>query len=1048
MQFEKKTLWDFFIDHARFTYVVVIALTLFGFFAIVQLPKESDPEVDIPIAVVVTPFPGASPLDVEELVTTPIEDKLARISGIDDMTSVSSNGLSSITVEFNIDTDRDTVIGDVKDAVDEVQVDLPGDAEDSVVSEVSTSDQPFLQISLGGPYSIPELTAYAKQIERIAEGVTGVSNIQVIGGRDEEIIVFVDKPSLDRFGISITDVTRAIQSANSDIPIGAIETGGEVFNLRFAGRLTDASDVARVPVGRRDGIPVFVSDIARVEAGYVQERTLSRMNPDNTVANSAVTLLAYKVRGGDIVDISSAVRAEIDRAIDTELPNNLTSIVLFDLAEYIQEDISSLSKNGFATVMLVFIILLFFLGLREAVIASLSIPLAFLMTFIYLLMSGLTINFMTLFSLILSLGILVDSAIVINEGIHAKREQGISSSDAAKLVVREYQWPLIAGTLTTVFAFVPMLLTSGIIGEYIKGIPITVSGVLVSSLFIALGVVTTISAGLLKKNVRREYTNGIMKTVIAVQKYITTRTDQLTAWYQVRIRALLESKKQRKYLRRWIIVAFVFSIAMPATGILKVNMFPTSNEPRFTIELEMPIGTPLAGTANVLEKIEHVLMEDSYVTSYVVNAGQSFSAGSTGGGLAENHVGYIDVILQEKNRPTSDEFVTRYETILKEQIRDGNIRVSQGTFGPPSEAPVLLTIRGNDLDILDTLARDVEALLQNTPGTQNITSSVVETNGEFVISVNRRLAERYGVSAGQVAGILRTAVNGSVATSINTIGEDVDIRVRYALNSNAGSLTEEKVYQTSLETINALTIATPEGNVPLASLATIDLEASRNTIRHKDGDRIAQVTSFAQTGSSAIEILGLVQAKIDTMDFPSGYTITIGGENEDINKSFADMFRAMILAVFLIASLLVLQFNSFRQSLIILFTIPLALIGVFPGLALLGLPLSFPGIIGIVALVGIVVNNAIILIDRINKEREDGTHIHDALVSAGKARLRPILLTTVTTVFGILPLAITQEVWRSLGFAIIFGLIGSTILTLVVVPVLYLRLYRKEDSSM
>ena len=475
-------------------------------------------------------------------------------------------------------------------------------------------------------------------------------------------------------------------------------------------------------------------------------------------------------------------------------------------------------------------------------------------------------------------------------------------------------------------------------------------------------------------------------------------------------------------------------------------MFPTSNEPRFTIELEMPIGTPLARTAEVLSEIETVLAEDEYVTSYVVNAGQAFNAGSASS-LAESNAGYIDAILQEDDRPKSSEFVSRYEEVLNERITDGKIRLSQGVFGPPSEAPVLVTVRGNDLTVLDSIAREVESLIEDLDGTQNINSSVVETNGEFVVYVNRRLAERFGVSAAQVAGILRTAVNGSVATSINNIGEDVDIRVRYALNPNAGSLTEEKVYQTSLETINALTIATPQGDVPLASLATIDLEASRNTIQHDDGDRIAKVTSFVAPGVSAFDILAQLQPAIDELEVPADYSITLGGENEDINQSFADMFRAMILAVFLIAALLVLQFNSFRQSVIILFTIPLALIGVFPGLALLRLPLSFPGFIGIVALVGIVVNNAIILIDRINKERERGKDIQDALVSAGKARMRPIILTTITTVFGILPLAITQEVWRSLGFAIIFGLIGSTVLTLVVIPVLYQRLYRKQISS-
>lgn len=1024
------TKWNFFIDHFRFTFIIVAAIVLFGVFAIFQLPKESDPDVDIPIASVVTVFPGASPLDVEELITNKIEDKLSRIAGIDTMTSVSRSGLSQITVEFDVDTERQKVVGDVNDAVDEVVAELPRDAEEPLVSEVDVSDQPFMSMSLGGPFTVPELTRAAKLIEDVVEGINGVSNIQVIGGQDEEIQVIVNKHALDTYGLSIRQVTGAIASANSDIPIGAIETAGERFNVRLSGRLKDVEAVGSVPVTSVNGVPVLLSDIADVRMGVTEAASLSRLSTDNVTSEAAVTLMAFKASGGDIVDTSRAIRKEIQTILENDLPEGMEFLVLIDFADFIQDDLRSLTRNGLATVFIVFLILLFFLGTREAVMAGIAIPLAFLMTFSFLLYVDISINFMTLFSLILSLGILVDSAIVINEGMNKKIRSGLEPFAAAKAVVHEYQWPLIAGTLTTVFAFVPMLLTSGIIGEYIRTIPVTVSAVLISSLFVALGIVTSISAVYAKKQQKKG------KDTVKQGRRAELLFNYLRKEYVVRVRTLLQERKQQRKVFWFSLLALLISFSFPMFGILKVNMFPTSNEPRFTIDFEMPIGTPVERTAEVMGNIEDELQKDSLIESYVVNVGSGSPMGG-GSSVGDAHKGYIEILLQEKNRPTSIEVVERYQDIF-DDFQPGVVRVSQGNFGPPQEAPVVVRIAGKQLDELDRLVGEFETILEDIPGTVNIRSSEEQTNGEFVLHVDRLHAERMGISTTDLALVLRNAINGTEATSINDEGDEVEIIVKYALNQSG----DEKSYRTDIDTVRSLTIATPTGDIPLSSLVDIRLEHSRFFIEHQDGDRISKVTAFTEEGTNAFEVFKIIEEKMKDLDIPTGYSVTLGGENEDINKSFADMFRAMILAVFMIAALLVLQFNSFKQSLIILFTIPLAMIGVFPGLALLRLPLSFPGIIGIVALVGIVVNNAIILIDAINNKRKEGKEIDDALLEAGSARIEPIILTTITTMFGLLPLAITEEVWRSLGFAIIFGLLCSTVLTLLVIPTLYKRLVK------
>lgn len=1035
-----KTIWDFFINHFRFTGILLVALVLFGFISIGQLPKESDPEVDIPIAAITTVFPGASPLDVEELVTNKIEDNLKGISGINTIDSTSRQGVSSITVELSAKVDRDDVMKDVDDAVESSKRDLPTDAEEPVITEISVNDQPFMQLSLGGPYAVSELTSFAKKVKDVAEQVSGVSNIQIIGGQDEEIKVIIDKARLDTYGLGIRQITNAIALANSDVPVGAIETAGEEFSLRLAGRLTNVDDIMNVPVASVQGIPVRVSDVASVQLGFTEQTSLSNVSNDNIQSTPAVTLLAYKTSGGDITQISAGIKSNIDTLIADEFPEGVDFVIVYDLGDYILNDLRSLSRNGLATIVIVFLILYFFLGLREAIIASLSIPLAFLMTFTYLNIIGYTINFMTLFSLILSLGILVDSAIVVNEAMSTHIRKGMEPFAAARTTVREYQLPLAAGTLTTVFAFVPMLLTSGMIGEFIRSIPVTVTGVLLSSLFVALGLVTTITAAVAK----RQLNKGSIQLGQEKKAKVAHRIDMLREKYKQIIRDVLSQKKLQKRIVRYTILAMIVSYSLPVIGVLKIEMFPTSNEPQFAIDVEMPIGSRLEDTQAVLKEIENELHKDEFVTSYVMNVGSASGMGSTGS-FSDSHKGNLVVNLVTSGRPTSKEFVDTYQKKLDTTINNGVIRVSQGNFGPPQEAPVVVTISGQELSVLDTLVADFEEVLTQIAGTQNIKSSVEQTNGEFVLYVDRNLVSRAGISTTDLAFTLRNAINGSVATSINSEGEDVEILVRYALNSEA--TRGGKLSKATIESIQGLTIATPTGDLPLSSLATIKLENARAAINHKDGERIAKVTSFTTDGQTPFAVFAEVKEAMENMDIPDGYSITLGGDNEDINQSFADMGRAMILAMFLIAALLVLQFNSFRQSIIVLLTIPLAMIGVFPGLALLGLPLSFPGIIGIVALVGIVVNNAIILIDIINIKRKEGSSIDEAIMTAGSSRLQPIVLTTMTTVLGIMPLAITEEVWRSLGFAIVFGLLFSTMLTLIFVPMLYKKFYSRKTAQ-
>ncbi|PSO45848.1 MAG: hypothetical protein BRC22_00420 [Parcubacteria group bacterium QH_9_35_7] len=514
-------IWEFFLNKYKFTFIVIIAIIVFGVFSIIQLPKESQPEVDIPVATVNTVFPGASAIDVEQLVTDQIEDKINSIDGIKEYTSRSRRGVSFIQIEFNADVNKKTAIDDLKKKLDEVENELPEDAEEPNVEEVEISDQPFMQISVGGPFSIVKLTDYAEQIKEELQRISGISQVEVVGGQKDELQVVVDKNKLDNFSLGIQDVTQAITQANSNIPVGEIRTSSSIFSLRLAGQISDTEQIKSIPISSKDGTVVRVEDVAEVKTEVGDKETLSKLSTNNKDSEQAITLVLYDSPGGDITEVSTQAKQAVEKVIESELPQAVEFMVVQDRGEQIIDDLNSLTRNGLTTIAIVFLVLLFILGLREALIASIALPLSFMITFVILQIYGLTLNFMTLFSLILALGVIIDTAIVINEGVSANIEQGMEPFSAAKQAIKGFQWPLIAGVFTTVFAFIPMLLTSGTIGEFIKSIPITVSAALISSLFIALAIITTINAVLAKfRNKKGSEKQKKSKIQVITNKYL------------------------------------------------------------------------------------------------------------------------------------------------------------------------------------------------------------------------------------------------------------------------------------------------------------------------------------------------------------------------------------------------------------------------------------------------------------------------------------------------------------------------------------------------
>lgn len=1031
--------WKFFIDNSRFTFIIILTILAVGIYSLWNIPIESEPEVDIPVAVVSTPYPGASPAEVEKLVTNPIEDKIrSSISGIDKITSQSRSGSSLITVQFKPERGGKDNIFDLKDKVDKVKDELPDQAEESQVEKVSFEDLPILTLSFSGPYNKEILSSYSNKLQDRLEQVDGVSDIKVIGNLNREIKVKVEPKNLEQYNLSLNQVRSKISDSDVNFPLGSIETAGQNFSIKFSGGLDSTEELSNIPIRSSGSDVITLDEVATIQDGYSSINSISRFADSSSATSSlAITLNIFKNSQADIVSTINRVQQEIDSFKQEQQLQNATLVAVDNKAERIKSDIGELGINSIQTIIIVAAILLLIFGLRESILASLAIPFTFLVTFSGLYYFGFTLNILTLFSLILSLGILVDSAVVVTEALYTQLEKGKSIRQAALTAISNFQYPLLTGVLTTVFAFLPMLLVSGIMGEFIQAIPITLSISLLTSLFVALGLVTTLSVVFVRKFGRN------LSEKNKLIKKSGNLLDQVTNFYENYLNKLISNPKQRLILYGSLVILFIGSIALPLTGLLSVNMFPPSNEDTIYIDATLSNGSTLQQTDQTLAKIEQEIKGDNFIKNYSVNAGSSAQSGSVleSGSVNNSNLGHLVVQLKNQRPLTSKEIINKYEDKFSNLSAD--ISITQRGAGPSNNAPVKIEITGESLAKLDSIGRQIESQLKQIEGTRNVEFSIETTNGEFNVIIDRTKAELHGVTPRQLSRNLKAAVSNLDTTVIRSNDEDIDIKLEL-LNGKEGKLFTYGAKKVNVSDLKNLRISSNKGKIPLRTIAEVKLSGSRKNIRHKNGKRVVNVTSYTTQETGAQTIFSTMEDKIDKLDIPDNYQITMGGEREDIQQSFSDLFKAMVLAVFLIAGLMVLQFNSFRQPLMILTTIPLAMIGVLPGLTIIGETLSFPGLIGIVALAGIVVNNAIILIDKINNYRKDGYMINQAITKAVQTRSRPVILTTITTVGGILPLALSNPTWGPLGYSIVFGLTFSTFSTLIVIPLLYRKFCRKD----
>ncbi|MBA3889000.1 MAG: efflux RND transporter permease subunit [Gemmatimonadaceae bacterium] len=1074
---------------------VMVLLAFIGLIGLVSyhaIPREASPEVQIPIVVVSTLYPGVSPSDIETLVTRPLEEELNTISEIKVLSSNSTEGFSSITAEFQSSVDLGQALQKVRERVDLARPKLPGDAEEPAITEINLSEFPIMQVNLSGEYGLVRLKEIAEQLQTRFEQLPQVLRADISGGLEREVKVDVDLPRLQFYGLSLQDVVDAVRGENVNVPGGSIDVGSLKYLVRVDGEFPDPSVIEDIVVKTFAGRPVYVRDVATVEFGFSERTSFARLD-----GTPVVTIDIVKRSGQNIIQTSQAVR-DIIAQTEAQFPPTTVVKITSDQSEEIHEMVSSLENNIISGLLLIVGVLLFFLGLRNSAFVAVSIPASMLLAFMLLGVMGITLNMVVLFSLILALGMLVDNAIVVVENIYRYMEEGWDRTQAAVKATGEVALPIIAATATTVAAFAPLMFWPGIVGDFMKYLPLTLIVTLSSSLFVALVIVPTLCAMFMRieggppapvsRATRLTIAGvaGLILLVVLVNNPLSAALLAGTAvalyFLHTRFLAAFADRFQHRFIPtvvrdyekrlRWslahrgvIVGASVASLiaTFVAFGFFNngVEFFPESIPPaQAAVTIEAPKGTRAEVVDGMARQIEGELasipgIEDveSAVTTVGGSGGNMFAGGNSGA-----HTGRVTVSFVDFNDRQHDAFVTlrHMQERLGRGIAGANLSVEKPPNGPPSGAPVNIEIAGADPLVLKQLADGVLSTLRNARvygKLEGLESDLDDARPELFVRVDREKAGLYELTTGKVGGAIRGAIQGVEAAKFRTGKEEYDIIVRLAPQ-----------YREDLASLRELNVMAEGTQIPLSSVAEWEVRDGLGSINRKDLDRVATVSSDVRSGLNTNAVLAEVQQVLQPFvdrEMPPGYTLRYTGQSEDQTEAQAFLMMAFGLAIALIAFILISQFNSVIKPMIILSSVMLSTMGVFVGLMVFDMPfvIIMTGV-GIISLAGIVVNNAIVLIDYIEiLKTRDGLGTQDALVRAGMTRFRPVVLTALTTALGLIPLAIGLNFdfiglftrlnpelywggeqaawWGPMAVAVIVGISVATFLTLIVVPVLY-----------
>lgn len=992
-----------------FLLIVVLGLVSTG-----RLNMDLLPKMNFPVAAVITTYSGAGPQEVENLITRPIEETLGTVANVTNLTSSSAAEQSIVIAEFNWGTDMDFALLDVREKLDLIKGYLPDGADSPMVFKFDPSMMPVMTLAVSGTDDLVALkTLVDEEIKPRLERIEGVASVGVSGGLTRVIKVSVDQAKLNSYGLSLQTIIQTLQAENLNLPGGSVRSGDLEFMVRTTGEFSDVSQIADLNILSPTGIMVKLKEVAEVADTVEDGSAYVLLN-----GKTAVSLSVSKETDGNTVNVSRAVRKEMEK-IRAELPGDINFDVVMDQAQYIQFALDGLKDNAIMGGLLAVIILLLFLrNFTSTLIISISIPVSIIATFVLLYFAGLNLNMMTLGGLALGVGMLVDNAIVVLENIYRYRQLGHSAVEAAVNGASEVGLAITASTLTTVIVFLPVVFTSGLTSEIFKELSLTIAFSLLASLLVALTLVPMLSSKLLK----------LGRTQVVANPE-TVRIKGITKWYKAILAWCLN---HRKTTIAFTTLAFVASLALiPRIG---AEFLPAMDSGEFTIDIVTAKGTVLEETEKIVAKVDEILAGipeiEAVTTTVGTSIGMDYSTSFTTQGDRAGY--YVRLVNSAERKRSTNEIIEEIRQKTAGLVgADITVQsLSMMSLGG-SVKPINVKIQGPNLDTLREISADLVELIKNVEGTREVESSIDDGRPELLVSLDRNRASALGLNAYTVASHIRTAVQGTTATRYRVDGEEVNVVVTLADKDSRDLLA-----------LHNLLIPSPLGvTVPLSEVAELKVVEGPNTISRENQQRTVYVSADI-VGRDLKSVTTDIQAIIDRYPLDALYEIQLSGQSEEMISAFSDLFLALGLAVLLVYMLLAAQFESLVHPFTIMTAVPLALIGVLIGLFVSGQNLSVVSIIGVIMLAGIVVNNSIVLVDFTNiLRRRDGLSTYEALLATGPIRLRPIMMTALTTILGLIPLAFSvgegSELQKPLAVVVIGGLTVSTILTLVVVPVIY-----------
>lgn len=1109
----KLTAWA--LGNKNTVYIALVGLLLFGLYAYRNMPKELFPEINFPTVFVQTIYSGNSASDIENLITDPLESELNSLDGVNELRSTSAQDMSMIFIEYNPDIKIKDVLPDVKDAVDRAQRDLPDDLTmDPIVIELDFSEFPVVTVNLSGDYNLDELKKYADFLEEELEKINEVSKVNISGISEKEVQVNVDMHKAQDLNISFQTIQNAISFENVTMSAGDIIMGDTRKSIRIVGEYTSIDQISNIIIKSDKGKPIYLRDVAEVVETYSDVESISRLDGE-----PVVSLQIVKKNGENVLSTVQNVLLRIEEAKENnELPANLNITITNDQSERVSMLLGNLENNLISGVIFVILILLLFLGLRNSLLVGFSIPMSMFLSFAVLGIMGETVNMITLFSMILALGMLVDNAIVVVENIYRFVDKGYSLKDASRMATSEVAVPIIASTLTTLAAFFPLIFWNDIMGAFMKLLPVTLIIVLTSSLVNALVFTPVLSTKLIKKaedikrpNIKKTLIVVGIMTALAIPMYIakaftpanllmlivfliviyTFVLYDLSKWFQNKFLVWLENfyskfisftlkgKNPQILLGLTTILLFVtmffyFGVRQPT-----VVLF-SNNEPEYiNIYAELPIDADIMYTDSIMRMVVNDVNEQlkpyqAIIESELVNVGDGVSKDnsfSVGKKYNQGQITINFVDFQYRGGISTSKISQEMSIFLKNRYPGVNIYISKNSFGPPTGAPINIELHGNNFDQLIKYSDSIISIIENAgiDGIEKLGLDIETNKPELIINVDKDKAGRFGLTTMQVASTIRTALFGTEVTKFKDGDDDLPVMVRF-----------DEAYRYNLAALmnQSISFRNQQGqlvNIPISAVATVSINNSFDAIKHVDTKRTITISSNVIEGYNANAINQLIRGELSNLKLPNGYFMEYTGEQEDMQKSMEFLGMALVIAIALIMIILVTQFNSIIKPLIIIASVGLSTIGVFGGLATFNMDfvIIMTGI-GIVSLAGVVVNNAIVLIDYIDYLKEQrkiklGIKLEDNLplsenvaciIEAGKTRLRPVLLTAITTILGLISLAVGINLnfgsflssfdaqlyfggdsvgfWRPMSLTVIFGLTFATFMTLIVVPAMYL----------